>query len=370
MHDALLTYIKESKAAQIPNRQIIASLIEAGWDMSEVVNALINHVHESPLKISSEIKAPSAISIQNLSKAFNGLTALDLINLEVPANKVLALLGPNGAGKTTLVRILATLLTPSFGKAEVFGKDVVANPQEVRKMIGLTGQFAAVDGILTGRENLELVGSLYHLSPKESKLRAEELLRDFDLTEAADRLAKTYSGGMRRRLDLAASLVGNPKVLFLDEPTTGLDPRGRNNLWEIIKRLAADGTTILLTTQYLEEADHLADKVVVIDHGRIIAEGTSKELKAQVGGDVLEIHLANHTEAEKAAQAVSALGQEKPHIDFNSGKITLPVQGGATVLAQAIRALDSLRVELSDIALRRPTLDDVFMKLTGHITEN
>jgi ABC-2 type transport system ATP-binding protein len=306
-----------------------------------------------------------AIVVQGLRKSFGTVRALDGIDLVVPEGTVLGLLGPNGAGKTTVVRILTTLLTPDAGQAEVAGFDVVRDAARLRSAIGLAGQFAAVDEILTGRENLELVGRLYHLARAEGRRRADEVLERFDLVDAADRTVKTYSGGMRRRLDLGASLVGQPRVLFLDEPTTGLDPRSRIALWEVIEQLVDRGTTLLLTTQYLEEADKLADTIAVIDHGRVIAEGTADELKSQVGGDVLELVVARREQLKGAVAAISPLTCGEAQLDEDTGTVRVPVRGGATVLAEAVRHLDAAGVTIADLALHRPTLDDVFLALTG-----
>jgi ABC-2 type transport system ATP-binding protein len=313
-----------------------------------------------------------AVLVEGLRKRFGNVTALDGVSLEVPRGKVLGLLGPNGAGKTTTVRILCTLLLPDEGHAEVEGLDVVSHADEIRQRIGLAGQYAAVDEFLTGRENIELVGRLYHLPKEEVKARAQRLLERFDLVDAADRTVKTYSGGMRRRLDLGASLVADPKVLFLDEPTTGLDPRSRIELWKVIRELVAEGTTVLLTTQYLEEADELADRIIVIDHGKVIAEGTSDELKARVGGDVIEVTTADRERVREAAElVVQAAGgtASEVQIDKDLGKVTVRVNHGAAVLADTVRLLDAAGIAIGDLALRKPTLDDVFLTLTGRSAE-
>jgi ABC-2 type transport system ATP-binding protein len=310
-----------------------------------------------------------AIVVEGLVKRFGETTALAGVDLAVAEGTVLGLLGPNGAGKTTVVRILSTLLRPDGGRAEVVGVDVVHHPDAVRSSIGLTGQYAAVDEYLTGAENLEMVGRLYRLSRRDARSRGRELLERFDLAEAADRPAKTYSGGMRRRLDIAASLIARPRVLFLDEPTTGLDPRSRLSMWEFIGDLADGGTTILLTTQYLEEADRLADRMVVIDRGRVIARGTADELKDQVGGQRLELTLAQAVDLSVAAEQLRPLGIDEPHVDEATRRLSLPVRGGVEVLADAIRRLEGGGVEVLDLALRRPDLDDVFLALTGHAAE-
>ena len=284
----------------------------------------------------------------------------------------MGLLGPNGAGKTTAIRIVTTLLLPDGGSASVAGHDVVKEPQVVRAMIGLTGQYAAVDDDLTGRENLVLVGRLSRMPKRASFDRAARLLEAFDLTDAADRLLKTYSGGMRRRLDLAASLMVSPPVLFLDEPTTGLDPRSRLALWEVITELKTEGTTIVLTTQYLEEADQLADRISVIDGGRIIAEGTADQLKAKVGGDVLHLTVADLADTAAAATALSSVfgvPESEVVVDSDLGTVQVPVEGGKMVLIDAVRALDAKGIEPADLGLRRPSLDDVFLSLTGHLAE-
>ena len=309
-----------------------------------------------------------AVQAEGLVRTFGDVRALDGIDLTVERGQVVGLLGPNGAGKTTTVRILSTLLAPTSGRATVAGFDVVKQADEVRRSIGLTGQYAAIDEYLTGRENLRMFGGLYHLSPKYVKERSEELLDWFDLSDAADRPAKTYSGGMRRRLDLAASLVAQPSILFLDEPTTGLDPRSRLGLWDVINNLVAQGTTVLLTTQYLEEADQLAQDIVVIDHGRVIAHGTSEQLKDQIGGDRIEIHVTDSSRIDDAVRAVRSVSAGEPLVE--DSRVSAPVTGGSTVLVNAIRALDADGIEVSDLVLRRPTLDDVFMSLTGHAAED
>ena len=309
-----------------------------------------------------------AIYTEGLKKSFGPVQAVKGVDLVLVKGTILALLGPNGAGKTTLVRMLATLLAPDAGRAVVHDLDVVGQAQEVRSVIGLSGQYASVDENLTGRENLDMVGRLYHLSKTESRKRAAELLETLELTEFGDRLVKTYSGGQRRRLDLAASLVARPKVLFLDEPTTGLDPRSRIGLWAVIRDLVRDGTSLLLTTQYLEEADKLADWIAVIDHGQIIAQGSSADLKAKIGGDVLEIFLDDPAKLFSAAKAILPFGTDKPQIDRDAVKIVLPI-AKATVITEVVRTLDSKGVKIMDIAIHRPTLDDVFLKLTGHEAE-
>ncbi len=311
-----------------------------------------------------------AIKASGLTKAYGDVVALNGIDIEVEQGTVLGLLGPNGSGKTTTVRILATLLQADSGSASVGGFDVVTQPDEVRSVIGLTGQYAAVDEYLTGRENLELFGRLFHLSKFDAAKRANELLDRFDLSDAADRGIKGYSGGMRRRLDLAASLIGRPNVLFLDEPTTGLDPRSRQGMWSVIEDLIAEGTTVLLTTQYLEEADQLANKIVVLDHGNVIAKGTSDELKSQVGGDRIEIVVESAADVAKAAIAISEFGSAEAITEDLTKTILLPVAGGSTAIVNIVRKLDENNIAIADIALRRPTLDDVFLSLTGHATED
>ena len=310
----------------------------------------------------------SAIEVEALHKRFGEVVALDGLDLIAPEGQVLALLGPNGAGKTTLVRALATLLVPDAGRARVLGIDVVADPLGVRREIGLAGQFAAVDEILTGRENLEMVGMLYHLGRAESARRAREVLERFELTDAADRRTSTYSGGMRRRLDLAATLVGQPRVLFLDEPTTGLDPRGRAQLWDMIRELRREGTTILLTTQYLEEADRLAQLIAVIDQGRIVAEGTAGELKERVGRDRLIVRLADAGRMEDATVALSALADDGPLDAPGECRLSLPMSG-PDLPAEVVRALDRARLGIVGLEVRSPTLDDVFFALIGRHVE-
>ncbi|MFB7540947.1 ATP-binding cassette domain-containing protein [Streptomyces zaomyceticus] len=317
---------------------------------------------------------PGAIYAEGLVKTFGDVRALDGVDLDVPEGTVLGLLGPNGAGKTTAVRVLTTLLQPDSGRAVVAGIDVLKDPDEVRRRIGLSGQFAAVDEYLTGRENLQMVGQLYQMRAKDAKVRADELLERFNLADAADRTAKTYSGGMRRRLDLAAALVVSPPVMFMDEPTTGLDPRNRQGLWEVIKELVAGGTTLLLTTQYLEEADHLAHDICVVDHGKVIARGTADQLKAQTGGERVEVvvHEAGMIGDARdvlGRYGIAGIGHGEVSVEQHTRKLTVPVAGGAKLLAEVIRDLDALGVEIDDIGLRRPTLDDVFISLTGHAAE-
>jgi ABC-2 type transport system ATP-binding protein len=310
-----------------------------------------------------------AILAEGLVKRYKEVVALDGIDLRVPEGSVLALLGPNGAGKTTAVKILTTLIMADEGRAEVAGIDVAGDPRAVRRKIGVSGQYAAVDEYLTGFENLEMVGRLYHLGRRESAARARELLADFRLEDAADRPSKTYSGGMRRRLDLAGALVARPPVLFLDEPTTGLDPRSRTEMWTILQELVSRGTTLLLTTQYLEEADLLADQIVVIDHGKVIAEGTADTLKSQVGGERLEITVSDEAQVSSAVELLTPLAAGEVLVDEGRRSIVVPVSGGAAILADALRRLDSDGVGVDDVGLRRPTLDDVFLSLTGHAAE-
>jgi daunorubicin resistance ABC transporter ATP-binding subunit len=307
-----------------------------------------------------------AIESVGLVKRFGPLLALAGLDLVVPVGGVLGLLGPNGAGKTTAVRILATLLTPDAGRAWVLGRDVVRQAAQVRQLIGVSGQYAAVDAYLTGRENLRMIGRLSGLTRSGSRRRADELLELFDLTSAADRTARTLSGGMCRRLDVAASLVAQPAMLFLDEPTTGLDPRGRIGLWRLLGDLVNAGTTVLLTTQYLEEADRFADQVLVLDHGRVIAAGTPQELKSQVGGERLELQAAPGSDPKPLAAAMAGLGSGAPVVDADTGRVLVAVTDGPAVLPEVAARLAAGGLRVSDLALRRPTLDDVFLALTDH----
>ncbi len=315
-----------------------------------------------------------AVRAEGLVKSYRSrsgeVRALDGLDLAVEEGTVVGLLGPNGAGKTTTIKVLTTLLRPDAGRAEVMGLDVVAEPRTVKRSIGVSGQYAAVDEYLTGFENLDMVGRLYHLGGARSRTRAHELLEQFGLSDAADRPVKGYSGGMRRRLDLAGALVAQPPIIFLDEPTTGLDPRSRLGMWAVITDLVAAGTTVLLTTQYLEEADQLADRIAVIDHGRVIAEGTADELKAQVGGERVEVVVTHDPDVERARGVLDGVGSGPAAVENRSRRVTVPVTGGSEVLVEVVRRLDAAEVEVSDLGLRRPTLDDVFLSLTGHAAED
>jgi ABC-2 type transport system ATP-binding protein len=308
------------------------------------------------------------IEAEAVAKRFGATQALADVDLAVERGKVLALLGPNGAGKTTLVRILTTLLRPDGGHARVAGYDVVTDAAPLRSVIGLAGQYAAVDELLTGRENLELVGLWYHLDKREYRHRAQEILERFALTEAADRLVKTYSGGMRRRLDIGASLIARPPVLFLDEPTTGLDPRTRNDLWQFVEELVAAGTTVLLTTQYMEEAERLAQRIVVIDTGKVIAQGTAEQLKDRLGGDLLEARVTDYADVDRAAALLAELAQAVPHLDHDQQRVSVPTKGGTRFLITAGRRFEDDEIPLDDLGIRRPSLDDVFLSLTGTVT--
>jgi ABC-2 type transport system ATP-binding protein len=311
----------------------------------------------------------TAVRAEALVKTFGSTRALDGIDLEITTGTVLGLLGPNGAGKTTAVRILTTLLRPDSGRAWVAGHDVLAEPDLVRRSIGLSGQYAAVDENLTGFENLYMVGRLYGMNKPDARARAKVLIDRFRLTDAANRPAKTYSGGMRRRLDLAGALVAEPAVVLLDEPTTGLDPRGRLETWEVIGELVADGATVLLTTQYLEEADQLADMILVVDHGRVIASGTADHLKGEVGGERLEIVVTEQSEVDAAIRVLTEVGTGEPTVDQHGRRVQVVVEAGSKSLIEALRRLDVEGVTVLDVGLHRPTLDDVFLSLTGHATE-
>ena len=310
-----------------------------------------------------------AVEARGLTKRFGEVTALDGLDLAVPEGTVLGLLGPNGAGKTTTVSILTTLLQPDAGQAWVAGADVIADPRSVRRLIGLSGQYAAVDEALTGHENLTMIGQLYRMGRKEAKARSRVLLERFDLAESGDRPVKGYSGGMRRRLDLAGALVAEPPVLFLDEPTTGLDPKSRLDLWGVIRELVSGGATLLLTTQYLEEADQLADDIVVIDHGKAIARGTSDELKSEVGGERIQVTVRDASQLSGVRDVLAAIAVGEVEINAGTRTVLAPVSNGVTDLAQALGGLEAASLDVTDVGLRRPTLDDVFLTLTGHAAE-
>ena len=314
-----------------------------------------------------------AVTAEGLVKIYGSgedeVRALDGLDLTVPEGSVLGLLGPNGAGKTTTVRILATLLKPDAGRGMVSGFDIATQSQQLRSVIGLSGQYAAVDENLTGQENLTMFGRLYQLSRGEARRRADDLLEQFDLSNAANRPAKTYSGGMRRRLDLASALIGQPKVLFLDEPTTGLDPRSRMGMWEVIRESVRGGMTVLLTTQYLEEADELADSIAVVDTGKIIARGTADELKSQIGGERIEVVVHDPGDIVRASELLNRAGDGECTVEEHARRLTIPAIGGARRLVQVVRDLDEASIIIDDIGLRRPTLDDVFLTLTGHAAE-
>jgi ABC-2 type transport system ATP-binding protein len=320
--------------------------------------------------VSGGVTADNAIVVEGLKKYFGDVHALDGIDLQVPRGSVLGVLGPNGAGKTTAVKVLTTLLLPDSGRVEVDGHDVVADAEAVRTSIGLAGQSAAIVEELGGRENLEFIGRLYHLGRAEAKARANDLLERFGLTDAAERRAKTYSGGMMRRLDLAASLVARPRVLFLDEPTTGLDPRARNDMWDVIRDLVASGTTLLLTTQYLEEADELADNIVVFDRGKVIAEGTADDLKDTIGGDVVEFAVVDSAQRDKAVEAVRALADGDLAVDGRGYLAVKAGREGSAMLVEVVRRLDAADIKAEGLGVRRPSLDDVFLALTGHTAED
>ncbi len=328
-------------------------------------------LNESPVLLQSG--TPGAVTAEGLIKVYKGrkteVRALDGLDLTVAEGSVLGLLGPNGAGKTTTVRILATLLKPDAGRATVAGFDVVRQAMQLRSVIGLSGQYAAVDENLTGRENLVMFGRLYQLQKDAARRRADELLEQFTLADAADRVVKTYSGGMRRRLDLASALTGRPRILFLDEPTTGLDPRSRLGLWEVIRERVREGTTILLTTQYLEEADELAHEIAVVDTGKIIARGTADELKGRIGGERIEVVVHDRAALDRATEILRRHGAGETTLDQHTRRLTVPAMGGASTLVAVVRDLDESGIGIDDIGLRRPTLDDVFLALTGHGAE-
>jgi len=338
--------------------------------MMSMENSLKNMQNNYEAEPNYAVCTDASINIQGISKRFGNVQALDNINLIINQGTVFALLGPNGSGKTTLVRILTTLLRPDSGTANIAGYNIIHEAKSVRSVIGLAGQYPAVEEILTGRENLEMIGQLYHLGKEKAKERAIELLEKFELSDTANRKVKTYSGGMRRRLDLAAALVASPSILFLDEPTTGLDPRSRLGLWDVIVAQAKDCKTVFLTTQYLEEADRLANKIAIIDKGKILREGTNQELKDCCGGDTLvKVRIADRSEILKASDALKELGGENLHSYPDIGEITLPAAGGTSLLPEVVRRLDAENILITELALKPPTLDDVFLAITGHSAE-
>jgi ABC-2 type transport system ATP-binding protein len=313
---------------------------------------------------------PPILEAHGLTKRFKTTEALAGLDLVAERGQVTAILGPNGAGKTTFIRMVATLLLPDAGSLTVAGIDAIREPEKVRRAIGLAGQSAAVESAMTGRENLELVGRLFGHGARQAKASAGVVLDLLGLADDADRLARTYSGGMRRKLDLGASLVGAPELLLLDEPTTGLDPRSRNDLWDAIRDLVAAGTDVLLTTQYLDEADHLANRIAIIDHGKVIAEGTPDELKSMAGDDVIQVHVAHLADVDRAIEVLAPMGTDEPRVDRPTRSVAVPVDKGSARLLEAVRAMDTLGLELSDIGLRRATLDEVFLSLTGRPAES
>jgi ABC-2 type transport system ATP-binding protein len=322
---------------------------------------------EAPQSGTDKEPGPSAFELQGIRKCYGAVTALDGITLRAEEGRVFGLLGPNGSGKSTIVKVLSTLTTPSGGRATVKGLDVVRQPARVRELIGLAGQYAAVDEFQTGYENVYMTARLYGIGRLEARRRTAELLEELGLSEAAGREVSTYSGGMRRRLDLGASLVGRPQVLFLDEPTTGLDPKTRNDCWAMIRKLVTEGTSILLTTQYLEEADELADRIAVIDRGKVVAEGTSDELKTALGGDVIEFGLTSAADAVQAVALTTPFAKNAPSLDTSTQTVTVPVGSGSEDLMRVVQALNDAHIHVRDLALRRPSLDDVFLSLTGAV---
>ncbi|MEK7659066.1 MAG: ATP-binding cassette domain-containing protein [Patescibacteria group bacterium] len=367
MNTELIDYVFQAKKAGLTSEEISSALKKSGWDISHFVD-LIDDFNQSLYLFKQK---EFFISVNGVSKNYGDIKALEDIYFNIKKGTVTALLGPNGAGKTTLIKIMTTLLKPDKGAVNIGGFEVLKEPYKVREIIGLAGQYASIDENLTGFENLNMIGRLYHLDKGGVQKRAVELLNDFGLLEASSRIVKNYSGGMKRRLDLAASLISRPQVLFLDEPTNSLDPASRQKLWGIIRNLSQNGTTVILTTQYLEEADNLAGSIIVLDHGNVIAKGTADELKTQIGGDVLEFHIHNKEELNSAARAIESLSREIPQIEFDFGKIVIPVRNGmgTSTAVEAIRLFDEANIKIQDLVLRRPTLDDVFLALTGHRTE-